>query len=162
MEKLLVEQKKIFCSLLMTGQSDNLKKDTPMKTKRRTLAAAFAAVLLAIPTTSAIAVNVSSGQGSGYQVATRSWSNGKTVNGSLRSYHGAPVFYSGRVNLRNGGGSTGAMRYTNNITSRSSVKAGGTITGIFGRWTPMSGVQSRVCRHRPYMPDDCGSFSSSY
>ena len=162
MEKLLVEQKKIFCSLLMTGLSDNLKKDTPMKTKRRTLAAAFAAVLLAIPTTSAIAVNVSSGQGSGYQVATRSWSNGKTVNGSLRSYHGAPVFYSGRVNLRNGGGSTGAMRYTNNITSRSSVKAGGTITGIFGRWTPMSGVQSRVCRHRPYMPDDCGSFSSSY
>lgn len=162
MEKLLVDQKKIFCSLLMAGQSDNLKKDTPMKTKRRTLAAAFAAVLLAIPTTSAIAVNVSSGQGSGYQVATRSWSNGKTVNGSLRSYHGAPVFYSGRVNLRNGGGSTGAMRYTNNITSRSSVKAGGTITGIFGRWTPMSGVQSRVCRHRPYMPDDCGSFSSSY
>lgn len=146
----------------MTGQSNNLKKDTPMKTKRRTLAAAFAAALLAIPTTSAIAVNVSSGQGSGYQVATRSWSNGKTVNGSLRSYHGAPVFYSGRVNLRNGGGSTGAMRYTNNITSRSSVKAGGTITGIFGRWTPMSGVQSRVCRHRPYMPDDCGSFSSSY
>ena len=146
----------------MIGQSDNLKKDTPMKTKRRTLAAAFAAVLLAIPTTSAIAVNVSSGQGSGYQVATRSWSNGKTVNGTLRSYYGAPVFYSGRVNLRNGGGSTGAMRYTNNISSRSSVKAGGTITGIFGRWTPMSGVQSRVCRHRPYMPDDCGSFSSSY
>lgn len=146
----------------MTGQSDNLKKDTPMKTKRRALAAAFAAVLLAIPTTSAIAVNVSSEQGSGYQVATKSWSNGKTVNGSLRSYYGAPVFYSGRVNLRNGGGSTGAMRYTDNITSRSAKKAGGTITGIFGRWTPMSGVQSRVCRHRPYMPDSCGSFSSSY
>lgn len=146
----------------MTGQSDNLKKDTPMKTKRRALAAAFAAVLLAIPTTSAIAVNVSSGQGSGYQVATKSWSNGKTVNGSLRSYYGAPVFYSGRVNLRNGGGSTGAMRYTENVTRRSAKKVGGTITGIFGRWTPMSGVQSRVCHDRPYMPDDCGSFSSSY
>lgn len=106
----------------MTGQSDNLKKDTPMKTKRRALAAAFAAVLLAIPTTSAIAVNVSSGQGSGYQVATKSWSNGKTVNGSLRSYYGAPVFYSGRVNLRNGGGSTGAMRYTENVTRRSAKR----------------------------------------
>ncbi len=125
---------------------------------------ALAVVLLGIPTT-AWAVNVSSNEGSGTQ-SISGWADDTWAStGTLKSTSGKAVYYSGnRVYdwapdyLCDNGD---AGRYTTNTTSTSGVSKGGTC-GAFGIYPGnVDGAQFRICRDIQFIPDPCGSWSST-
>jgi hypothetical protein len=115
---------------------------------------------LAFMPTVAFAVNVSSGDGSGEQHRTASFSNGAFADGTLRSTAGSPVYYEGKLDLNNCGDPyTG--RYTGDVRSTSSIAAGGTISG-FTSGCGLQGVKTRVCKNVNLAPDVCGPDSVTF
>lgn len=122
---------------------------------------AFSVALLLTPA-SAYAVSVSSDDGSGTQSRTKSYANGATVSGQLKSTHGSPVYYSGKVNIARCSDSEG-KRYTTSTTSKVGVTRGGTISAFIGVYPcKFAGVNSRVCKYKKYVPDPCGAWSNRY
>lgn len=77
----------------------------------------------------ALAVNVSSHDGSGTQSPATWYSNGAKLDGTLKSTSGNPVYYSGKVNISISSDVT-VGRYTSNTTSSSSVTRGGTVSTV--------------------------------
>ncbi|MFY1649543.1 hypothetical protein ACN27J_01425 [Solwaraspora sp. WMMB762] len=118
------------------------------------------AIALFAPAT-ALAVNVSSNDGSGVQNVSTWYSDGATLTGNLRSTSGNAVYYSGQVAINNCGDSTYG-RYTSNTTSTTAVTRGGTISASIGLWPcSFEGVKARVCRDINNLPDTCGSWSTT-
>jgi hypothetical protein len=108
----------------------------------------------------AFAVNVSSGDGSGEQHRTATFSNGAQADGSLRSTSGSPVYYEGKLDLNNCSDPyTG--RYTGDVRSTSGMAAGGTISGFPGACN-VQGVKARVCKNVNLAPDSCGPDSARF
>jgi hypothetical protein len=122
------------------------------------------ALALTLAPSVALAVNVSSNDGSGVQYRTSSItsgvSRGAVVSGTLKSTSGSPVYYQGLVAFA-GCPDEGIGRYTSDTTSTSSVTRGGTIstTLVCGDF---QGVKSKVCKNINNLPDACGSYSSTY
>lgn len=116
------------------------------------------AVGLAAPA-GALAVNVSSDDGNGYQNPSTWYANGATLSGALRSTSGDSVYYSGRVNISLSSDVT-VGRYTSNTSSTSYVSRGGDVTAVFTPPSSLQGVRARVCRDVSFAPDPCGSWSS--
>lgn len=116
-------------------------------------------VAVASPT-GALAVNVSSSDGSGTQVASSFFGNGANLTGTLRSTSGNPVYYSGRVDISLAPDQT-VGRYTTNTTSTTAVTRGGSVS-FFPIFPPnqFQGVRARVCRDISFLPDPCGSWST--
>jgi hypothetical protein len=134
---------------------------TILRNARRALSILCLVVLALAAPTAATAVNVSSNDGSGVQNVTTWYGNGAYLDGTLRSTHGNPVYYSGQVAINNCDDSTYG-RYTGNVTSTSGMGAGGQISALIGFWPcSFEGVKARVCRDVSFAPDPCGSWSST-
>lgn len=119
----------------------------------------FAAIGIAAPA-GAWAVNVSSNDGNGTQNPTHWYSNGADLSGILRSTHGNPVYYSGKVDISLASDQT-IGRYTSNTSSTSYVSRGGTVSYFPIIWpSEFQGVEARVCRDQSFVPDPCGSWSN--
>lgn len=122
---------------------------------------AVAASLVAAPTF-ALAVNVSSNDGSGIQYRTASFQTGADVTGNLKSTNGAPVYYQGLVNYPFPCDNDFIGRYTSDTTSRTAVTRGGRIAGAPGFGCNAPKVNSRVARNVNNLPDPVGSYSADY
>jgi hypothetical protein len=117
-------------------------------------------VLLAGPTT-AFAVNVSSGDGSGTQSASKWYScGGAYLGGYLRSTNGDRVYYNGAVVYDGATGDEQYGRYTGYVTSKTAVAVRGQIgPARNGCQLPPDGAHVKVCRDKTLWPDPCGGWS---
>lgn len=122
----------------------------------RPLKVCVTALSIALMPSIALAVNVSSDDGSGTQYWYQKLADGAKVTGNLKSTSGAKVYYSGRVVFDNNPDPS-CGRYTTNTTSLTSVTKGGTCRVYV---SPAVGMKYRVCRDINNLPDDCGSDSS--
>jgi hypothetical protein len=123
-------------------------------------AAAFVVALVSVPA-GAIAVNVSSNDGSGTQTVAEWYGCGAYMTGSLKSTKGAPVYYNGAVVYDNDFDAAFG-RYTTNTTSTSLV----TKKGLLGDNDPTGrcgadGVHMKVCKDVSLGPDPCGTWSAT-
>ena len=115
---------------------------------------------LALMPVAAMAVVVDSGDGSGVQYRTATYSNGAYADGNLRSIAAKPVYYAGKLDLNNcPDPSTG--RYTGDVRTTYGIAAGGAITGFPGACNVL-GVKSRVCTNYSLAPDVCGTDSARF
>lgn len=119
---------------------------------------AAAAAFIAVPA-SAIAVNVSSNDGSGVQYAQTWYGCGSTTSGLLKSTAGNPVYYNGTA-VYDGEADTNFGRYTSDTTSTTSVGRYGTI-GTTSSGCGIDGIKMKVCRNKNNLPDPCGSNSAT-
>lgn len=119
----------------------------------------FALAVVAAPT-AAFGVSVSSSDGTGNQEPQQFFGNGADLLGSLRSFNGDPVYYSGRVDISLATDQT-VGRYTTNTTSTVPTARGGTVS-FFPIFPPneFQGVRARICKDVSLLPDPCGSWST--
>lgn len=132
-----------------------------MKMKRSFSIAAVTASLVVAPAF-AMAVGVSSNDGSGVQNRVTSFQTGADVSGNLRSTAGGRVYYEGKVNYASPCGDDAIGRYTSNTTSTTAVSSGGRITGQPGFGCGAPKVNSRISKDLTGLPDPSGPYSASY
>lgn len=125
--------------------------------KRYFATVAAATLMLAAPG-AALAVGVSSNDGSGSQYINQWYGCGASTYGSLRSTSGNAVYYAGRQMFNNTTDSD-VGRYTTNTTSSSLVNKGGQVgpTSTCAYSSSFTGIKVRICRDRSGLPDGCGS-----
>jgi hypothetical protein len=131
-----------------------------LTTTRKALTVLCLVTLALAAPTAAMAVNVSSNDGSGVQNATAWLSGGIYMDGNLRSTHGNPVYYSGLIDFSQWWcDDVDDGRYTGNVTSTSGMNAGGAVQTASGACT-VQGGKAKVCRDINNLPDSCGSWSA--
>lgn len=85
--------------------------------------------------------------------------------GTLKSTHGAYVYYQGRVDFNNWYCSdSGPMKYGDRTKARTHVARGGNISMITTGWCASGGskVQSRIVKDMGILPDPAGAWSAKY
>ncbi|MFX4286248.1 hypothetical protein ACQBJO_12730 [Janibacter sp. G349] len=127
---------------------------------KRTLIAVVGGVGLALIPSMAYAVTVSSDDGSGTFYVQEWFTKGYERNGSLKSTHGDPVYFSGKVVFDNEPDYK-CGRYTPATSSLTAVKRQGYQCVVTAISTSSEGGSDQICRDVPYSPDPCGSWSST-
>lgn len=120
--------------------------------------ATFVAALLSAPA-GAIAVNVSSNDGSGTQSVSAWYGCGAYLVGKLKSTTGLPVYFNGATVYDNTEDAQQG-RYVADTTSTTLVTRNGQLGPASGT-CGIDGVHMKVCRNLPNLPDPCGSWSST-
>ncbi len=129
---------------------------------RRVVSALLIAASLCAAPSAAIAVNVSSSDGFGFQYRTASYNNGAYAEGRLTSTAGKTVYYQGLVDYNLPCSNSYVGKYTGTTTSKTGIAMGGAIKGAYGYGCGAPRVNSRVARSISGLPDPHGSWSADF